>query len=359
MSEERIEIGSATLYLGDCRDVMATLPSNSIDACVCDPPYELGFMGRAWDRSGVAYDVEVWRQVLRLLKPGGHLLAFGGTRTYHRLTSAVEDAGFEIRDQIGWLYGTGFPKSKNLKDEFDGWGTALKPAWEPIVVARKPIEGTVESNAKEWRTGPINIDACRIPGSKPDTTRGAGGQHDRLSPIKAQGRIKDDGRGRWPANVIHDGSDEVEIEFAKYGESKSSDRIRNSNKSIGDGLKYRGGASIVTGGHSDSGTASRFFYCAKPSKRERGESNTHPTVKPIALARYLCRLVTPTGGVVLTPFLGSGTEAIGATIEGFRAIGIEKEREYLDIARQRIEAYTTEEVEAQGELFAIANDSLA
>jgi len=300
------------IICGDCLDVMASMPESSVDSIVTDPPYGLSFMGKDWDHGvpGEAF----WREALRVAKPGAHLLAFGGTRTHHRLMCAIEDAGWEIRDCLGWLYGSGFPKSLDVSKAIDkmagaeraheaiqwqGWGTALKPAWEPIVLARKPLIGTVAQNVLEHGTGALNIDGCRV------------GTEDKLSigSNKHNGNainfgMKDNKeaqsqhpQGRFPANLIHDGSDEVEAVFPK--------------------------------------NASRFFYCAKASKSERGEGNNHPTVKPLALMRYLCRLVTPPDGVVLDPFCGSGSTLVGALQEGFRYIGIEKDPDYVNIAYAR------------------------
>jgi hypothetical protein len=220
----------------DCREAISEMPDNSVDSIVTDPPYELGFMGKGWDSTGIANDPALWAEALRVLKPGGHLAAFSASRTYHRMACAIEDAGFEMRDSLMWLYGTGFPKSQNVAkfidkelgtesevvttrpvtvqaQEFDGFGTALKPAFEPIVLARKPLsEKTVAANVLRWRTGALNIDACRVPGAKPDTTRGGGRTMDGWD-MEGQGRILDDGKGRWPANVVHDGSDEVTEAF--------------------------------------------------------------------------------------------------------------------------------------------------
>lgn len=354
---------SWNVELGDCLEVLATLPDCSIDSVVTDPPYELGFMGKKWDSTGIAYRVDLWQHVLRVLKPGGHLLAFSGSRTYHRMAVAIEDAGFQVRDQIMWVYGSGFPKSQDVSKALDklvgaervkirtpakkgigsantvggdsrgegrpwidrailigyhehdgpdpvsdlakqwqGWGTALKPAHEPIVMARKPLAGTVAQTVQAYGTGAINVDGCRV-------------------------------GPRWPANLIHDGSHEVV-------------------------------------GHFPDGSA-RFFYCPKAGKRDRDEgaghlqlkrtaklagSNTdredldpvserfrtspsrnhHPTVKPTVLMRYLCRLVTPPGGTVLDPFTGSGSTGKAAVMEGFRFQGIEREAEYSEIAKARI-----------------------
>jgi len=349
---------------GDCREVMATLPESSVDAIVCDPPYELtgarpggrseatrgavmgGFMGMKWDGTGVAFDLETWRQALRVLKPGGHLLAFSGTRTYHRMACAIEDAGFEVRDQIGWLYGSGFPKSHNLTDGWQGWGTALKPAWEPICVARKPLIGTVAANVLAHGTGALNIDGCRVP-SDGDTTNA------RANKGSGMGYRGDDGErgawggelGRWPANIIHDGSDEVLAAFpqapGQLAKASSSSSSRKDQNVYGAMARGSGGADP----RSDTGSAARFFYTAKANGADRTEGlhtiskagrNHHPTVKPTDLMRYLCRLVTPPGGTVLDPFMGSGSTLKAAELEGFKAIGIELDPDYIEIARRRI-----------------------
>jgi site-specific DNA-methyltransferase (adenine-specific) len=298
-------------------------------------------MGKKWD-----YDVpsvEVWKECLRVLKPGGHLLAFAGTRTQHRMAVRIEDAGFEIRDMIAWVYGSGFPKSHNLKEEMQGWGTALKPALEPITVARKPLgEKTVAANVLEHGTGALNVDGCRVgttvetwPKSRSYCESGGIDYIDaKNNPTRVTQSTGDAPAGRWPANLIHDGSDEV-------------DSLLNS--------------------------AARFFYCAKASKRDRDEGceglaakanpklcdtgyesptrmdgkpcavqrNHHPTVKPTALMRYLCRLVTPPGGVVLDPFMGSGSTGKAAMLEGFNFIGIEREESYIKIAEARINSAKT------------------
>ena len=414
----------ARIIVGDCRESMAALPAESVDAVVCDPPYELGFMGKSWDASGIAYDLDVWRQAIRVLKPGGHLLAFSGSRTYHRMTCAIEDAGFEIRDQIMWVYGSGFPKSLDVSKAIDkrggnahltveigaalksarkargigvteadrtycggvtlwswyegrpagqqmptaevmskiandwpelqryadaiqeaerevvgqqsgnifsfapgqgsdpiattlsitapateaarqwsGWGTALKPAHEPICLARKPLVGTVAANVLRHGTGAINVDGCRVPAEKA-TGWGGGGSalyDGGLSREGGEARLQD--VGRWPANFIHDGSDEAT-----------------------EGLR----------------DAARFFYTAKASSEDRDEMlgdvprNMHPTVKPTDLMRYLVRMVTPPGGTVLDPFTGSGSTGRAAMLEGLRFIGCELSHEYAEIARARI-----------------------
>jgi DNA modification methylase len=461
------------LHCGNSKEVLKDYPDNSFDSIVTDPPYELGFMGKKWDGSGIAYDVELWAECLRVLKPGGYLLAFSGTRTYHRMTCAIEDAGFEIRDMVEWVYGSGFPKSHNISkaidkingesgrmykftkwmrstgitskqldeitgtcmgghyltkasqpaiptaelwekmrphcgdvpewvdklverieaerevigesangiaggskqlagqdgawgfegeynltapatpeaQQWDGWGSNLKPAHEPICVARKPLaERTIAANVLEWGTGGINVDGCRVEADwseYPDSWKrsGNGKKVTSMFGIKANG-IRTD-KGRWPANLIHDGSDEV---LAVFPDS--------------------------------NGSAARFFYCAKASKRDRDEGldgmeegqagiknasgrgfsetdpykkiirrNFHPTVKPTDLMRYLCRLVTPPDGVILDPFCGSGSTGKAAVLEGFNFIGIDKTPEYLPIAERRI-AWAQEQVrEEQPALF--------
>lgn len=377
-----MKIDGVELLHGDCRELIKTLPDNSVDSIVTDPPYELGFMGKAWDSSGIAYDSALWAECLRVLKPGGHLLAFGGSRTYHRLACAVEDAGFEIRDQIMWVYGSGFPKSHNVSKAIDkaagvefssqpaagvgfmnatddgynttlnrltrsgettpeaqqwvGWGTALKPAHEPIVMARKPFAGSVAGNVLAWGTGAINIDASRIGEGTgeiktyevADMRGGNFGQDKERYADREKLTYTTIDQGRFPANFIHDGSDEV-LDIA--------------------------------------GEAARFFYCAKPGKAERNAGlghldevaapkldggafvsptghdstktvarNFHPTVKPLALMRYLIRMVTPPGGTVLEPFAGSGTTLMAAVMEGFNAIGCELTADYLPIIEGRV-----------------------
>jgi site-specific DNA-methyltransferase (adenine-specific) len=327
-----------TLHHGDCLEVLRSLPDCSVDSIVTDPPYGLSFMGKRWD-----YDVpsvEVWAECLRVLKPGGHLLAFAGTRTQHRMAVRIEDAGFEIRDMIAWVYGSGFPKSLDVSKAIDkaagaerevvgnnptfrkmqenasnynlqrnefitapatpeakqwqGWGTALKPALEPITVARKPLIGTVAENVLQHGTGAINVDGGRV-GTEERITNWSGTANYKVSDPKTGTTTA---TGRWPANFIHDGSEEA------------TDLL---------------------------GASARFFYCAKASKADRDE-NHHPTVKPTDLMRYLCRLVTPPSGTVLDPFMGSGSTGKAAMLEGFAFVGIEREAEYIEIAKARIQS---------------------
>lgn len=363
-----------TLHHGDCLDALRAMPDNSIDSIVTDPPYGLSFMGKKWD-----YDVpsvEIWAECLRVLKPGGHLLAFAGTRTQHRMAVRIEDAGFEIRDMIAWVYGSGFPKSRNIAADmqesytsaaWQGWGTALKPALEPITVARKPLIGTVAANVLAYGTGAINVDRCRV-GTEGATKRSGqaeypkspDGTEDRSSSWARTGHaIENIDAGRWPANLIHDGSDEVVACFpAKAGASAPVKGTEASRASVGNVTGERDRVPGVF--HADTGSTARFFYCAKASKSDRGEGNVHPTVKPTDLMAYLCRLVTPPGGVVLDPFMGSGSTGKAALREGFNFIGCELSAEYLEIARARIEherakvaaASEAKSPEAQPDLFA-------
>jgi len=330
---------SFKLHLGDCLEVLTDFPDNSVDSIVTDPPYGLSFMGKKWD-----YDVpstEIWAECLRVLKPGGHMLAFSGTRTQHRMAVRIEDAGFEIRDMIAWVYGTGFPKSKNLDGDWQGWGTALKPALEPITLARKPLIGTVTANVLTHGTGALNVGGCRVGTDQTITLRSP--TSTTASGWRTVGREKRVERknppGRWPANLIHDGSSDVTELFP--GEAEKS--------------------------------AARFFYCPKASKRDRDDglegfeqrnnmrvnaprkseeakhaavlTNTHPTVKPTDLMRYLCRLVTPPGGLVLDPFMGSGSTGKAALLEGFRFYGIERENEHYLTATARINKAAKETTE--------------
>jgi site-specific DNA-methyltransferase (adenine-specific) len=335
---------------GDCRDVLATLDADSLAACVTDPPYELGFMGRAWDASGVAFEADTWRAVLRVLRPGAHMLAFGGTRTAHRMVCAIEDAGFEIRDTLCWLYGSGFPKSRNLDGEWQGWGTALKPAHEPIILARKPFNGTVAANVLAHGVGALNIDGCRIATSPADQayiaehiggfnqTRSIGGKSAYGGgEVIDRAATYDAAKGRWPANVAHDGSAEVLEAFAAFGQCDSRP-VKPENLGISGSGQPRGMfqiGSTVQNGYYDNGTAARFFYCAKADTADRADSR-HPTVKPVDLLRWLVRLITPPGGTVLDPFAVTGTTAEAAMLEGFDAILIEADAQHVADIRHRI-----------------------
>lgn len=390
-----------TLHHGDCLDVLRGIPDSSIDAVVTDPPYALGFMGRSWDTFGdvgrgaqarvqragevtptgrghgtsagpyLASGVDSLRsagapfqrwctewttECLRVLKPGGHLLAFGGTRTWHRLASAVEDAGFEVRDSIAWLYGSGFPKSLNLTDDDGrrtGWGTALKPAFEPIVVGRKPLDGTVAANVLRHGTGALNVDACRTETSD-DLNGGAysetGGRavSASLNPsgmnaagATAHGTYRQPS-GRWPANVLLDGDQADELD-EQSGERTSGVLAAHHTRNPKDaGILGAYGSADGERGYGDTGGASRFFpvfrYEAKApaSQRPKVDGVAHPTVKPLDLMRWLVRLVTPPGGTVLEPFAGSGTTVEACVIEGFKCIAIEKTDEYLPLTVARI-----------------------
>lgn len=394
-----------TIIRGDATRI--PLPDNSVDAVVTDPPYELNFMGRSWDSSGVAYQPETWSEVLRVLKPGGHLVSFGGTRTYHRMTCAIEDAGFEVRDCLAWLYGSGFPKSLDVSKALDkmvgaerevvgeavyaeghvqrsngtdlgrmnddawtptdgrlvttpatpeaqqwqGWGTALKPAHEPIVLARKPLTGTVAQNVLRWGTGALNVDGCRVEtagevrAAHRSTGRGVAMQGNADGSWSEPYQPGDSGAitttaGRWPPNVCLS-EEAARLLDEQSGERKAGVAVhRNGVESGGYGGQMgRLPEGTPDLGYGDTGGASRFMYVAKASSAERNRGlvkpSSHPTVKPLALMRWLVRLVTPPGGLVLDPFLGSGTTVLAAHHEGFRAIGIEREAEYVEIAKAR------------------------
>jgi site-specific DNA-methyltransferase (adenine-specific) len=390
------------LILGDSVDKLKELDDNSIDSIVTDPPYGLSFMGKKWD-----YDVpsqEIWEECLRVLKPGGYLLSFAGSRTYHRMAVRIEDAGFEIRDQIMWLYGSGFPKSQNIGKRIDkiqgnerevvgkskwanrtpndvpglrgnhyekshditlptsddakkweGWGTALKPAHEPIVMARKPLsEKTVVNNVLEWGTGGINIDDSRI--STNDTLGGGATNgsvlaidgfdrpwmHDEEKMKEFSDKMKEKVEyaqtlGRFPANIILD-KEAGKILDKQSGVSQTTTKTGFTNPKEQDDF-FKGLKNEVTVRHNDKGGASRFFYCPKTSKKDRNEGvdNNHPTVKPTDLMLYLIRLVTPKGGTTLDPFMGSGSSGKAATRGGFDFVGIEREEEYMEIAKARIQ----------------------
>jgi site-specific DNA-methyltransferase (adenine-specific) len=385
---EPVIIGNAQLYLGDCIEVMKTLPDCSVDSIVTDPPYHLtqtsrgghartnnpemphgrhrigdkGFMGKVWDGGDIAHNVAMWAECLRVLKPGGHLLSFAGSRTYHRMACAIEDAGFDIRDQIMWLYGSGFPKSRNLDGEFQGMGTALKPAHEPICMGRKPFSGTVEANVIAHGTGAINIDTCRI-----DSPEGVARIVHEKNGVTGFGSSGIGGgshggfhnEGRWPANVIHDGSNEIISAFPQS--SITGSRSVESRSNVVEKTTW-GTVNHESTEYTDSGSVARFFYCAKADRTDRHEGlpdpgpvfahdstlrdaenlgasrggNHHPTVKPTDLMAYLCRLVTPVSGVVLDPFMGSGSTGKACALEEFKFIGIDMTPEYFDIACARI-----------------------
>jgi|GEM_PF-388847 DNA modification methylase len=378
---------SYQLNAGRCEDVLSIYRDNFFDSIVTDPPYGLSFMGQKWDYQ--VPTVEQWVECFRVLKPGGYLLAFGGARTYHRLVVNIEDAGFEIRDQIMWLYGSGFPKSKNLTGEHQGKGTALKPAHEPIVMARKPLQGTVEQNVIEFGTGALNIDLSRIPTTEA-LKGGAGGL---LSNIRdnqpADGPDWNAAElGRWPANVMHDGSDEVISQFPQKAGALAAVTGKEPSANGFSGTVSFGGMKGRTAHHhhGDEGSAARFFYCAKVNKTERDEGmerfipvsasdmtggrkegsaglndpragagrtngarNNHPTVKPTELMRYLCRLITPAGGTVLDPFMGSGSTGKAAVLDGFNFIGIELDADHLTTAAARIAHSFKKESEPKSE----------
>lgn len=421
-----MNLRTGVIYQGDCLEVIAReLPSDSVDAVVTDPPYHLtttkrfgpgqaparsaigkrltgGFMGQQWDGGDIAFRPELWAEVLRVLKPGGHLVSFGGTRTYHRMACSIEDAGFEIRDSLQWLYGSGFPKSLDVSKAIDkaagaarevlvsgtplkrmipgadqhrdgwikddgreyvptvstpataaaaqwqGWGTALKPACEPIVLARKPLsERSVAANVQRWGTGAINVDGCRVQfTSDGDEAESKGknrhgefgtehggnavyGDYSRDVP-----RDNYDPPGRWPSNVL------LDDEAARVLDGQSGSSTSTVGKSRGAEAGPGWGMTATGAEYSDTGGASRFFYTSKANSAERNVNqatrNSHPTVKPVDLMVWLVRLVTPPGGIVLDPFLGSGTTAIAATECGLPWIGIEKESAYVEIAQQRI-----------------------
>jgi site-specific DNA-methyltransferase (adenine-specific) len=384
---------------GDCIEVMKNIPDNTISSCITDPPYELNIMNKKWDNSGISFDVKVWKEILRIIKPGGFLFCFGGTRTVHRMVCAIEDAGWEIRDTMMWLYGSGWPKSLNisksidkkegaereviginnstydgclrnpkkhkkpssnigkfgfkitphglpitgpstdLAKKFDGYGTVLKPMYEPIIIAMKPIDENYVNNAEKWGIAGLNIDDCRIElngdyKSKANGRPSLTGLDDNYKKEEAN---KPDTKGRWPGNVILDDVSAALLD-AQTGTLKSGDNCirRKEGRFIEHGGLGKAGDVQIS--YGDVGGASRFFYCAKASKREKGDYNKHSTVKPLSLIKYLCHLIKPPeGGIVLDPFLGSGTTAVACMKEGIDFIGIEKEKEYIEIAEKRIE----------------------
>lgn len=319
------------LYVGDCLETMRGMEAGSVDAVVTDPPYGLEFMGKDWDGSvpGAAF----WSEALRVAKPGAYLLAFGGTRTFHRLTVAIEDAGWEIRDCLSWLYGSGFPKSHNLRGEREGWGTALKPSWEPIIMARKPLRGTVAANVEAFGTGALNIDGCRI-GTEEITTLNTPGV-DKFAHKFSGSLVPKVGNtthtGRWPANVLLDPEAAAAVDSQAGEEVCRFFYVAKPDKSERDegldGLALR-----QAGVKNDSGRG----YSETDPHREILRRNHHPTVKPVDLMRYLCRLVTPPAGLVLDPFMGSGTTGRAAIQEGFAFVGCELSPEYAEIAARRI-----------------------
>lgn len=349
-----------TLYNGDCLDVMRDhISDSSIDSIICDPPYGLKFMSKKWD-----YDlpsVKIWKQCLRVLKPGGTILAFGGSRTFHRLACRIEDAGFEIRDCISWIYGSGFPKSHNIAEALGdapeaalwrGHGTALKPAWEPILVAQKPPDGTYAANALAHGVAGLHIDGARI-GSETRTNQYAGNNGKFCGEEKGCGYNGDGATtvtGRWPANLILDES-AAQILDSQSGVSHSKKRKTGTvNKGgmppIGT-FKIRDRSGEEQPSYEDSGGASRFFYIAKPSAKERNAGvalNNHPTLKPLALMQHLCKLTaTPTGGIVLDPFMGSGSTGCAAALVGRPFVGIELDAAYYKIAQARIDFWSGRE----------------
>lgn len=319
------------LHHGNCLDILRTMSDASVDAVVTDPPYGLSFMGKKWD-----YDVpsvEIWEQCLRVLKPGGYLLAFAGTRTQHRMAVRIEDAGFEIRDMIAWMYGSGFPKSHNLQGDRQGWGTALKPAMEPITMARKPFKGTVADNVQAYGTGAINIDGCRIETDEKwdEKDLSATVVQDFWVRLKPRFCGSHD-LGRWPANVLHDGCADVLRGMGEAARFFYTPKACKEDRDDGcEMMEYR--QTIGGGGTNDPNGDD---VCGKYGSVKSLARNFHPTVKPTDLMRYLCRMVTPPGGVVLDPFTGSGSTGRGAVLEGFSFIGCEMDADYIEIAKARI-----------------------
>jgi len=419
------------IHHGSNLDILPTLPDNSIDSIVTDPPYELGFMGKSWDSTGIAYNVELWKQCFRVLKHGGHLISFGGSRTYHRMAVAIEDAGFEIRDQMMWVYGSGFPKSHNISKaldknagvkrtevigirernvkpfddangwnsnnttgnyeytapatpeakQWDGWGTALKPAHEPIVLARKPIDGTIADNVLKWGVGGLNIDGCRVEalGENFDNVKDRTDMTGKLTIHHEGGNLEALDKlkrlGRFPANFMHDGSQEVLDLFPNSGNGNGGEPYNYAGREYSnkETSMFNGDKPQAPSNFNDSGSAARFFYCPKANKKDRDEGcedfderresdrpsddkvggdnprnrsntprkNSHPTVKPTELMRYLCRLITPPNGTVLDPFNGSGSTGKASVMEGFNYIGIELDEDYIKISEARINASLT------------------
>ena len=368
MKPEKLLGGRVLLYSGDCLAVLDALPENSIDSVCCDPPYHLtsivdryggddaapaksgktgayarvsaGFMGKKWDGGDIAFKPDTWAKVLRVLKPGGYIVAFASTRGFGRMQVALEDAGFITHPLIAWIFGTGFPKATRVKAEgFEGWrygGQALKPAIEPIYMGQKPFsESTGTANILRWGTGALNIDGCRVPldgdyKSKANGRPSQTGLPDNYDPSNAN---QPDTQGRWPANVVHDGSDEVVTAFPTSNGSGAARKLKRGTRSDESGWGMRD----ADGDLRDAGTgsAARFFYSAKADIEDRLGSK-HPTVKPVDLNRWLVRLVTPTGGVVLDPFAGTGSTGEAAWREGMSAVLIERESEYQDDIRRRM-----------------------
>lgn len=411
------------LILGDSEVKLKDLPDNSVDSIVTDPPYGLMLMGKKWDYN--VPKIEIWRECLRVLKPGGHLLAFASTRTQHRMATTIEDAGFDIRDVLSWNYSSGMPKNHDISkaidreageerevvgrytcpeekpeytygrntggteflsskeksnfgglvtkpatpeaEQWEGWGTALKPACEFITLARKPLsENTIAQNVMKWGTGGINIDGCRVEtdedlsnikafGSMPTSKVDGAGfsrpwMEDTQSVLDKQNKAIENmkSKGRYPANLIHDGSDEV-LELFPYTKSGKQSAHHKQNVPTTKNV-YGQYHTKSLASHADEGSASRFFYCAKTSQSDRNEGlpegmvNNHPCLKPNSLMRYLCKLVTPPNGTILDPFMGSGSTGKAAVAEGFSFIGVELDTFYVDIARHRIE-YATKHIE--------------
>ena len=424
------------LYQGNMLDMLEVIEPNSIDSIITDPPYELNFMNKGWDNSGIAFQKETWEKCYQALKSGGYLLAFGGSRTFHRIACAIEDAGFEIRDTIMWLYGSGFPKSLNIglaidkkngvdnrtgnivkgvgsnntnsmknglgesqefaneyeeriaQNEWQGWGTALKPSFEPIIVARKPFKGSLVDNVIEYGVGGINIYECRVENTNADSYDLEKRQISKATGSNNDGHFLDElhnkdakhgvtNLGRFPANTIltYDETDFEEV-CGGFPNTKGNGNIRH-NKNDGKGYNcYSNYGDCDTKGYDDSGSASRYFYCAKASKKDRDEGlddfeektagqrtnrkegsaginayagatgkarNIHPTVKPTELMQYLVRLVSPNGAIILDPFNGSGSTGKAVMYENkernknYKYIGIELTEEYLPISKARIE----------------------
>jgi site-specific DNA-methyltransferase (adenine-specific) len=414
-----------TIYNGSMLDMLEVIQPNSIDSIVCDPPYELNFMNKGWDNGGISFNPDTWKKCYEVLKPGGYLLAFGGSRTFHRIAVAIEDAGFEIRDTIMWLYGSGFPKSMNIglaidkkkgikseiiasyerynepsgivnigqgerkkvihkvkkaSNEWQGWGTALKPAYEPIIVARKPLSGTVVDNVLTYGVGGINIDECRVGetgGVKKINIEPNSGSKN--SGFGCNGQLEELNDGRFPANVIHDGSDEALESMPTTGSGNGGKPYNYAGKEYNnkDTSMFNGDRPQANSNYNDNGSAGRYFYTAKVSKKDRDEGlefagfeeqkttdgnirsnqetarifgansalrkNIHPTVKPCELMQYLIRLVTPKGGIILDPFMGSGSTGKAVMFENrernanYKFIGIDLEEKYCQIASARID----------------------